>query len=459
MKGIKFGSARDTFRIAGPVMVENFSASMIMMINTAMVGSLGRLAAATVGVNASPMWLLNSIPMGLCVGSTVMVARFIGAREPEKASNVANQTVGGIFVLSLIISLLLFFVMADRVPALLNADPIIMDSAVQYLRILSLSIVPNFIGFACSAMLRGSGNTKTPMFAGLMTNIIIVSLNFMLIFEPLDINIGQIAFTIPRAGLGVYGAAISTVIAQTVFGTFLLSKLCGGKQKIKVDLRRIFKLNWETLRPVIKVGLPALGERLIISFGQTMYQSTVNALGAAASSAHYIALQIESMAFMPANAIGIAATTLVGQNLGAKNKEAAQGYANTTLLFGFCLGLFCFIMLFFLPGPLMSLFIPDAEIISSGASVLRIIAPVEPFFCMLIVINGILRGGGDTRFALIAGLAGMWGIRLGSAYIFVNILQLGLPGAWIAMAADIFTRFAIMFFRYRRKKWLYTGEI
>jgi Na+-driven multidrug efflux pump len=107
----------------------------------------------------------------------------------------------------------------------------------------------------------------------------------------------------------------------------------------------------------------------------------------------------------------------------------------------------------------MGLFIRDHEVITAGASVLRLIAPIEPFFCLMMVITGILRAGGDTRFPLFAGICGMWGIRLGVAYIAVNFLGWGLIGAWIGMAADIMVRFTILAFRYGRMKWLNTDEI
>ena len=459
MKRMEFGSARETFRIAGPVLVENLMASMVTMINTAMVGSLGRAASATVAVNSSPIGVLSSIPMGLGVGSMVMVARYIGAGKRDKADDVANQTLGGTFLMALILGSMMTLFASRHIPRLINVDPAIRDNAVIYLRIVSLGIIPNFIGLACSATLRGTGNTKTPMLAGLMTNVIIVILNFILLFEPLKLNLGFFSITLPRPALGVMGAAISTVVAQTIFGLYLLSVICGKNQMIRVSLKKIFTIKWETLRPVLKVGLPAVGERLTISIGQVMYQTTVNSLGAAASSAHHIATQIESMSFMPGHAFGVAATALVGRNLGAKDKEAAQKYANTSLAFGLGIGLICFIVFTVFPRPLMGLFIKDAEVIGFGTSALRLIAPVEPFFCVLIVITGILRGGGDTQFALIAGLVGMWGIRIGLAYFAVNVLQLSLVGAWIGMAADIMARFVIMFLRYRHKKWLNTEEI
>lgn len=458
MEGVKTGSLRSTFRVAWPVLVESLAASTVGMINTAMVGSLGRTATAIVGVNTTPTWVLNSIPMGLAVGSTVLVARNIGAGNRAKANEVATQTLGGMFILAVILSVTMFFV-SQYIPALIQADPLIVDDAAFYLRILSLAIVPQFMGLTCSALLRGAGNTKTPMLAGLMVNVVTMSMNFMLIYEPLAINAFGSVLTLPRAGLGVMGAAVSTATAQLIFGLFMLRRLVSKRQNITVKISRIFILSRDVLRPSLKVGLPAMGERLTISVGMVFYQATVNSLGELASAAHFIAIQIESLAFMPAFALSIAATTLVGQSLGAKDIASAKSYAKTTMLLGAAVGLVCTVLFFFLPTPLMSLFTYDAGVIEAGASALRVMAPVEPFFCMLIVINGILRGGGDTVFAFFAGIVGMWGVRIGSAYAAVNLLELGLAGAWLGMAADILTRFVIMFLRYRRKKWINTDEI
>ncbi|MCL2407575.1 MAG: MATE family efflux transporter [Defluviitaleaceae bacterium] len=450
---------KETVRIAGPVMMESLMASTVMMINTAMVGRLDNpYAVAIVGVNAAPSWMLNSIPMGLCVGATVMVARSIGAGDKEKANKYARQTVGGIFLLASVLSIAMFF-LSQVVPVWVNADEMIRTDASLYLRILSLSIVPNFIGFACSGMLRGSGNTKTPMLAGLMTNIITMSLNFFLLYDFHEMTIFGRDISIQGAGLGVHGAAVSTAVAQLCFGIFMISRVIGKKQKIRVDLRRVLKFDWETLRPMLKVGIPAMGERLTISFGQVMYATTINGIGPIQTAAHSLAVQIESLAFMPANALSVSATTLVGQSLGAKNIKNANAYAKTVLAFAAGVGVLCFFAFWFAPAPLIGLLSNNTYIIAEGAAALRVMAPVEPLFCMLIVINGILRGGGDTHFALYAGIAGMWGVRLAAAWYAVNILGWGLVGAWVGMALDIVVRFTIMFIRYMRKKWLNVDAI
>lgn len=444
---------KQTFIVAWPVIVENIMQSAVNMVDAAMVGSLGPGATAAVAVNSSPSWILNSFPMGLAVGSTVLVARNIGAGDRAKANSVASQSLGAMLIFSAVICLIMQFA-AGYIPALLNADPAIRQDAAAYLRIISFAIIPHFCGLTCAGMLRGSGNTRAPMAAAVMTNIINVCLNFMLIFEPLKIDLKGLSFTLPRAGMGVRGAAVATAIAQVFSGLCMVAFIMSKRQKITASPRKLFAIKKDVLLNILKIGVPAWGERVTISLGQAFYQSIINGVSLVASAAHYIATVSESISYMTANAFSAAATTLVGQSLGAKNKEKARSYAGTVLFCAFIVGLICFIVLFFFPETLLGIFTPDKEVIAAGAKALRVMAPIEPFACLLIAITGILRGGGDTGFAFVAGLVGMWTIRLTTAYVTVNIMGMGLVGAWIGMGADITIRFVIMLARYRRKKWL-----
>lgn len=429
--------------------------SAVSMVNVAMVGSLGPAATAAVAVNSAPMWLLNSFPLGLSVGGTVLVARNVGAGDRLGANDAASQTLGAGVIFSSLIFLIMLF-LSGQVPAILNTDPEIRQIAGTYLQIVSLSIIFHFSGLVCAGILRGSGNTKTPMFIALLTNVLNICSNFFLIFPTRTISLAGQTFTLPGAGLGVIGASISTACAQTLSGIILILIVCGKNQPVRVNIKRIFKIKKDTLLAILKIGVPAVGERVTINLGQVFYQKIVNALGTAATAAHYVATTAESISYMPANAFSTAATTLVGQSLGAKDKEKARKFAKTNIYCGVAIGIFCMFVLFLLPKYLVRIFSPDAEVIELGVSVLRVIAPVEPFFCLLIVITGVLRGGGDTKFAFIAGLCGMWGIRLATSHIATNIFGLGLVGAWLGMGADIMVRAAIMYFRYRRKRWLET---
>lgn len=442
-----------TFRIAWPCIIETLLISIVSIVDGIMVGRLGPVATAAVGVNQPISWLINSFASAISIGATVLVARSIGAGSISKASNAARQAVfaaliGGLFFACLV------FQISGIVPSLAGAKAEVLPDATKYLKILSLSLCTQFLGFSCSGILRGSGRTKIPMAVALLTNFLNVAGNFLLIYPTRTIDLGGFSLRIWGAGMGVTGAAIATAFSQVAYGLILLLVLHSKLLQVRIHYDRSFRFQPQTLMNILKVGAPAAGEKIAINVGMILFQTLIANLGTIELSAHYLANIIESLSYMPAEGFALAATTLVGQSLGAENKEDAVIFSKIPMMCAACCGLVCGSIFLFFPQQLFSLFSKDAEVIIKGAGALQMMSFVEPLLCTTIVTTGTLRGAGDTKIPFYTSVIGMWGIRQLAALFFAYQLGLGLRGAWLGMALDHIVRFTLMRIRYVRRKWL-----
>lgn len=449
---------RQTIRLALPAIMEMLMQTLLGFADMAMVGSLGASAIAAVGISDMPMTTAMAIFSAISVGTTALVARFIGAKDIKKANDVAKQAL----IISLVAAVffaLLGQLLAKTVVILMGAEKDVIPQATNYFRIVSLSLPLMIIGIIMSGVFRGTGDTKTPMYVNGVSNILNIVGNFFMIYPSrmIDINIPllnrNVSIFIPGAGLEVTGAAISTAIARSFAGLFILLIITKGKGKLRINIKENNRIDFELIKRIFNIGIPAAIEQFFMRFGQLLFFRIVTSLGTTMVAAHRITLTAESMSFMPGFGFALAATTLVGQYLGAENPKLAQksGYIAVkmaSLIMG-VFGLFFFIW----PDIFLMIFTRDKEILDSARWCLRIVAISQPFLACVMGFAGGLRGAGDTRWVLIITFTGIWGIRLTLAYLFVIVLKLGLIGAWIAMSIDLIIRGLLLFFRFKSGKW------
>lgn len=441
-----------SINIAGPCIFENIMLSLVTYTDAIMVGKLGAKETAAVAINSSPILVLNSLPMIFSIGGSVLVARNIGACNNKEASNVATQTIGSAVIFSAIVMVLMILI-SGYIPKLMGADIEIQRNAILYIRIYSICILAHFCGLVSAGLLRGVGNTKTPMLIAVFTNILNILGNYLLIYPTREISF--LPFKIWGAGLGVTGAAISAVFAQSTAGLILLLYIFNNRETLNVNYRKIFNIKKVTINKVLLIGVPTSLERLALTSGQVFFQKMISGLGTLSVASHYIALTAESISYMPANGFSTASTTLISQSLGAKNKRDALIYSRINYIGACSIAVLGGIIFYVFSEQLVSIFSPDPEVIALSSKCLKIMAVLQPLLSFCIVSTGIFRGAGDTKFPLITGLIGIWGVRLAVAYYSAYVLNLGLVGAWIGMATDFFIRTIIYAIRYIRKKWLY----
>lgn len=446
---------KDTFRVAIPSIIEHIANVIVGFADTIMVAVLGTVATAAVGINSTVTWFLMAFASLFSVGTTVQVAQSIGANNKSRAERAAKNGLASGFI-SFTVIFIITFILTPFIPKWLGAESEILPDAISYLRIWTLAIIPMSLGRVASSILRGIGNTKVPMVIAFFINILNIIGNFFLIYPTRIVTLPllNIKFNLWGAGLGVTGAAISTSIANALGGIIMVYLLFNGSQVICLSFKDFFKMEKVLLKHIFDTGAPATGQDLVTNFGQVLYQKLVASLGTIQVAAHHLATTAESLSYMPATGFSVAATTLVGQSLGAGNKKDADNYGKVFFVLSLLAGTLSGIMLFIFPRQLMSLFSSDPAVIEEGISVLKLIAFIQPVFNATIVLTGVLRGAGDTKVPLYAAIGGMWFVRLISAFIFINVLNLGLKGAWLGMLLDLGVRFIIVFYRYAKKDWL-----
>jgi len=438
--------------LAWPAIIEMLMATLVQFVDTAMVSSLGPVGIAAVAINMSPMWLLNGMFMGLSVGTTALVARHIGAGEPKEAAYITRQSmiIGVIGAAVLSASILLF---GQKVPVFMGAEEEVLAPATDYIKIISATFILSFTSFIVASALRGAGDTKTPMRINIISNVVNVIGNFFLIFPSRNISLIGMEVFVPGAGMGVAGAALATSVSRGLAGLLMVIKLYGRNSVIKPELRGTYLPDIKVLKRILHVGLPSAVERITLSLGQVLFTRIVAGLGTIQLAAHHIAIVAEAISYMPGFGFSIAATTLVGQMLGAGRPQKAEVYGKETLKLGVLVMSVMGIVFLVFPGFLMRIFTNDPEVIGYGVVCLRIIALCQPFFASTMIQAGALRGAGDTRWPLYITIICMWGVRLLTAWFFVYVLDLGLMGAWFGMALDFIARGILMFIRFNRGDW------
>lgn len=441
------------WRLSWPAIIEQILATMVSYVDTAMVGNLGKTASAAVSVNAAPMWLINGVLAGIATGYAVQVSHAVGAGDDEKAKAVIRQGVLA-SVFSGLAAFALYRALAWHLPMWLGAVGPVLREARSYLRVYTYCLIFEGSSAVFSAILRCMGNTKTPLILNTASNIINVILNFFFIYETRPVTFFGNTVVIPGAGMGVTGAALGTVFAWAFAGIVTLLVALRQGNRYAIHRGESFKPDRAIISQAVRLGLPSAAERAMVNVGQVAMTGVVAAIDDGMSlAANTIATTAEGLCYLPAYGIAAASTAMVGQSVGADNREDARAYGALAAKLGFLLCIGTSICLFAFAYPLASLFNTDREVVAEAARMLKIVSVSEPLFALSIIHTGSLRGARDVRFPMLVGLIAMWGVRIPLAPLLVFGLKLGLAGVWIAMAADLILRGILCTLRWRGGRW------
>lgn len=427
--------------LALPAIVENVLQVLVGTVDTFFVGKLGTEAIAGVGVTNLVMNIYIAFFTALGVGTTAIVSRNIGSKNIDAANNAVKQSIIialGIGLVFGVINLLF----SKQILLLLGLEERVLSYALPYFYSVAVPSVFLCLMMTLSSNFRGAGDTKTPMKIAAIVNIINIVLDYVLIFGILKFE-----------GLGILGAGLATTIARLVGVILLLLKLNGNKTKIHINLFDKWKIDKEVLKSIVRIGLPAGFEKIIMRFGQLAYGGLIIKIGVESYAAHNIAGTIESYSYLPGMGFGVAAATLVGQSLGSKKPEEATNYGYISYVLSTVFMLIIATVFFIFAPQLARLFSQDIEVIALVVRVLRIIALFQPFLCMTLVITSALQGAGDTKFPMYSTFIGIWGIRVLGVYLLGIRLNLGLVGVWLSYALDVTIRGIILMIRFKRGKW------
>ena len=434
------------FALAWPTMLEELMQTAVQYIDTAMVGSLGTHATAAVGATSTINWLVGSTISAVGVGFLAFVSRACGAGDTGRAKKAASQAVLAVLFCGILITALTLG-LSGRVPVWMQVDPEIQTLASQYFFILYTPMLARTAIIIFGTLLRSVGDTKTPMQVGLMVNVINVVLNFLLIYPTHEF----LGITFLGTGWGVLGAAVASAIAFTVGGICMTVKLW---QHPAISPRgQSLGLDWQILKPCLKVALPNALQRFGTSLGYVAFAAIINSLGEVATAAHTIANTVESAFYIPGFGMQTAAATLAGNALGAGDNRRIKDLARMILFIEVNLMILSGSLLFAFAPNMMKLFSRDAAVIALGATVLRMVAVSEPFYGVFIIIEGMMQGMGKTLMPFICSIIGMWGIRIVGTFICTQYLGLGLVSAWACMIAHNLLLFTLFLIYYVSGRW------
>ena len=436
------GIRREVIAITWPAFIELVLSTLFGMVDMMMVGKLSSAAIAAVGLTNQPFMLLLSIFAAVNVGTTTLVAWNIGAGRVSRASDVTRQIIVLNVFLGLIMSIAGIF-LAPYIVTFMGAKEDTFRDATMYFRIVAGGLLFQALNMGVTASLRGAGQTRIPMYYNIGSNLLNVFGNYVLIY-------GKLGF--PR--LEVAGAAISTSFSRMVGCIVALYIVYSGRARIHISRIGRFRFDFQSIKTVISIGIPSALEQFIIQSGLMMFARTVSGLGTTHFAAHQIGINISGLSFSPSMAFGVASTALVGQSLGAEDRERAKKCANVVHHMAMAVAVFVGLGFVLFSHPMARLYNDEAEVVALAGMVLKILALALPGQSTQLSLSGALRGAGDTMYPLYASAFGIWVFRVVVAYIFVHVFGWGLVGAWVALVLDQTVRALIVYLRFRSDKWL-----
>jgi putative MATE family efflux protein len=411
---------RRVFGLAWPVIAENFLETLLGIVDTWLVSHLvySAIALAGVGVAVQIMQFLLSALAALSIGASVLVAQAVGAKLLPRASNLARQSLVWAVVISVPLAIA-GFVFTTPIVGLFGLEPQAAEIAISYMHVTMGTVVVLIGLYIGGGVLRGAGDSRTPLIITTIANLINIPLAWALIYG---------GFGLPA--LGPVGSAWATFIGRAVALLILLVVLWRGKNGISIRGSGEWKPNTGVAKQVLGIGVPAALEQILVAGAFFVLTIVVGRLGTDMLAANRIAINALSLAFLPGFGFAIAATALVGQSVGARKID--EGAAATRIATQWALiwmtG-FAMVLFFFAP-QVMRLFTDDVNVVDAGALALRVQAFSMPALAILFVSAGGLRGAGNTRAPLVIFGGGLWIIVLLAA-LLVNMLDGALAMVWV----------------------------
>jgi putative MATE family efflux protein len=432
--------ARVIWALSWPVIATFAFESLVGLVDALMVGQLGDQELAAVGVGTQVFNAVNVVMVAVTTGTVALVARHIGAGERSAAEDTLRQSLLSVGALSLLTAAPVFWWAADVV-RIFEVEDAVAALAAGYVRCMMLAVPSVATFYVIASGLRGAGDMRTPLAIGVLVNVVNVSACYVLIFGKLGLP-----------ALGVRGAGLASA------GAFFIGAVAGlvwlRRPAASLHLHRGgAAFAWRTMWRVLAIGLPSAGEQLLMQIGFILYLTIAAGYGTAAVAAYYIGVRILALSFLPGFGFGAAASTLVGQNLGAGRPHEAErsGWeANRLAIILMSAG---GLVIFLAARWIAEAFSDEPAVIKATVTFIRILAAAQPLMAADFTLGGALRGAGDTRFPLLAVMVGFYGARLGFAYVAASLLSLSLSWVWLALFGDYVARAALKSWRFRSGRW------
>lgn len=438
-------------RLSVPAILAEVTSIAMQYIDAAMVGSLGENASAAIGLVSSSTWLLGGLCLSLATGFSVQVAHLTGAGRDEDARDVLRQALMAAAAFGLLLALI-GTALSGPLPRALGGAADVCPDASRYFLIYALALPAGQLRQLSGSMLQCSGDMRTPSLLNASMCALDVVFNALFIFPTRQTALFGLALTVPGAGLGVAGAALGTALAEYVTALLMMGAVCFRSPRLRLGRGGSWRLRRTCVTAALRVALPMALEHSVLCSAQVASTAIVAPLGTVAVAANSLAVTAESLCYMPGYGLAAAATTLVGQSLGAGRRDLSKRFAAIAVWMGVIIMGAAGLLMFLFAPQMFALLTPVEEVRALGASVLRIEAFAEPLFAVSIVAVGAMRGAGDTLVPSILNLVSMWGVRITASALLAP--RFGLAGVWAAMCGELCVRGLLFLVRLLRGPWL-----
>lgn len=425
-----------------PLLLTTVSNSLVGLVDVKVAMQLGSASQAAVGIAEHIVFLCMIFLMSAAVGTTALVSRAFGAKDHVLALKSTAQSI--VLALAMGVSLtMVSFITSGWAVALFAPGPEVSALAASYLNIYTFILIPFSLVCIITAAFRSAGNAKTPLLIiGSMTVVNIIG------------DFATVYGNWPVPNLGIKGIAFSGLIADCVGA--IIGLFCLKFSNLGDSLKQLFPVHPETVRRLLKIGLPSAFQRLgwALSLFVVIFILKLCANPTAAVASLAIGMRLEALLFMPLLAFSLAISSIVGQNLGAQQVERAfkAGWQVTWL--GISLMVVLATTMFLVANPLSQTMSHDPNTIAYVASYLRISAVAEPMLALGMILGGALQGAGDTQTPMWITLTTQWTVRLPLAWLLAIYFGLGPQGAWTAMTISVYCMGLLVAARYQSRAWI-----
>jgi len=431
---------RHLVAVALPMLIGNLIQSGYTIIDAIWVGrTVGKAAMGAIAVSFPILFLFIAVAAGVTMATSILISQYYGAKNYDLVKKTIGTSFFFAFLLGAVISVVGIFT-TDSLLRLLNTPESIIAVASIYLKINFGGFLVMYSGFLIGSILRGIGDSKTPLY------FMVVGVVINAILDPLLIvGIGPF----PRMGLA--GAAVATVLSQLIASVVGYWYLLKKGSMVAIKLRNIV---WDSaiVKKILTLGLPSMLQQSAVSLGLVTIAAIVNGFGETAVAAYGAAGRIDTVSYFPAMSIGMAVSILTGQNIGAKKYDRVHLVFRWGLVMTIMISIVNTALYLAFPRFMIGAFVKDAAVIDIGATYLRILGPAATFFAIAFVSNGVINGAGHTKMTLVFTLIALWGVRV-PVILLLSKTSLGVTGIWIGSALGFVTLMIASLTWYTTGRW------
>lgn len=424
--------------LAIPAMIESLLQSIVGFVDSLFISKLGLVEVASVGMANAILQIYFAVFLATGTAATVLVATYTGANDSQKVKKVISHSIILTIVIGIVFGILSFF-FAEHMFRLMGANEHVLQTGIVYFQIVATPSIFISMMFTLGAIVRGTGDTKTPMRIGLWMNGIHIILDYIFIFG--------VCFE----GFGIIGAGIATVFAR-IFGVILLF-IHLKKKQLLVFSTDMWTFQKSVMLQFVRLSIPSSMERLFMRFGQIIYFGMIVRMGTEVYAAHTLTGNFTLFSSIVGTSLATATTTLVGKSLGAGQYNEAKAYSFISIV---CTSVMMtgVTFLLFLTSPLTArVFTHNETVISLIVAVLGIDTIAQPATAIVTILTSVLQANKDAKFPMYVTAFGIWAIRTVGVYILGIHFELGLIGVWLSIAIDNYVRAALLYWRYRSLTW------